>query len=476
MVFGKTKGPPALDRKKPCAIVLFYQYAEPAWSETEHRRILRAMVRLGREHGITGRGRIAREDVNCTLTGESRSVRKFCQAVRALDPYFEDTDFKITDGLDSRAEFKRLTLRKTEELGATHLGAREYHTALKKPNSVVIDVRNQYETEIGRIVPPVGGAELIDPKIRNSHEFPKWLARPETQERLAGKTVLMYCTGGIRCERASALLGAASSNASAADQLLSSPKEILMVRGGIDRYLREFPDGGFWRGANYLFDKRFEQRPSRVNPTSDVVLGECASCGAKCDEYRGRYACGEASCKVPVLVCARCRRSPTSSDLRCRLCRDGYGGARKDAFPTYDPPPTTTPPPTPTSAITPPPKKKRRVVVEPPASDATRVFVGNLPLVLEKRALVDALPGCAYDVEVTWLVDRDSGLFYGSAIVDVEDASTAATIVRAECRLKKRKLRLGYFKGDAPTDPALRADRPPVVYVAHTTLCCPCAF
>ena len=48
-----------------------------------------------------------------------------------------------------------------------------------------------------------GGAELIDPKMRNSHEFPKWLNDAQTQEKLNGKTVMMYCTGGIRCERRS---------------------------------------------------------------------------------------------------------------------------------------------------------------------------------------------------------------------------------------------------------------------------------
>ena len=62
----------------------------------------------------------------------------------------------------------------------------------------MIDVRNAYESDIGRIEPPKGGAELIDPQMRNSHEFPKWLNMPETQKKLEGKHVMMYCTGGIR--------------------------------------------------------------------------------------------------------------------------------------------------------------------------------------------------------------------------------------------------------------------------------------
>jgi len=56
---------------------------------------------------------------------------------------------------------------------------------------VVIDVRNFYETNIGKFNPPPGGAEWIDPKLRNSIEFPKWLADPETQKKLDNKKVLM---------------------------------------------------------------------------------------------------------------------------------------------------------------------------------------------------------------------------------------------------------------------------------------------
>ena len=77
---------------------------------------------------------------------------------------------------------------------------------------------------LAALQPPPGGAELIDPKMRNSREFPKWLNAPETRKKLDGKRVMMYCTGGIRCERASALLTQLSQVGSV------KPKEIVMVR------------------------------------------------------------------------------------------------------------------------------------------------------------------------------------------------------------------------------------------------------
>ena len=177
---------------------------------------------------MTGRGRIAPEGVNCTLTGPSAAeVRGFCQALRdewgvvgagsgsrsgegtagdnnsinnsngehnttkgnnnynySDKDLFQATDFKITDGLPQSQKFKALSVRKTNELvayglegekapsiekfGGEHLTAVDYHEALRDKDTVVIDVRNAYETAIGTIVPPEGGATLLDPKLRNS--------------------------------------------------------------------------------------------------------------------------------------------------------------------------------------------------------------------------------------------------------------------------------------------------------------------
>ena len=76
---------------------------------------------------------------------------------------------------------------------------KDYHQKLAEQDTVVIDVRNHYEAAIGRFAPP--NSKWLDPKMRKSTEFPVWLDKPETREQMKGKQVLMYCTGGIRCER-----------------------------------------------------------------------------------------------------------------------------------------------------------------------------------------------------------------------------------------------------------------------------------
>ena len=117
--------------------------------------------------------------------------------------------------------------------------------------TVIIDVRNHYEAAIGKFNPPVNGATYIDPTMRKSTEFSLWLDKPETKEMLKGKQVLMYCTGGVRCERASALLRTKIETEE--DTKQSGIKGVFQLQGGIDKYFRDFPEGGWWRGKNYVF-------------------------------------------------------------------------------------------------------------------------------------------------------------------------------------------------------------------------------
>jgi predicted sulfurtransferase len=78
-----------------------------------------------------------------------------------------------------------------KKFAGEHLEADEYHKAMQDPETVIIDVRNAYESAIGNFQPPENGAKLIDPKMRNSIEFPKWLNSEETQKQLTGKKVLV---------------------------------------------------------------------------------------------------------------------------------------------------------------------------------------------------------------------------------------------------------------------------------------------
>ena len=277
---------------------------------------------------------------------------------------FNETDFKFTDGMPANQKFKSLSIRKVDELvvrliirhqipdairiffsskaygldgakapsiekySGTHLEADEYHDMMSKKdnNTVIIDVRNAYESAIGHFAPPQNGAELIDPEMRNSRDFPRWLNLPETQEKLQGKKVMMYCTGGIRCERASALLNQIQ-------EVTPGFKTdgVYELRGGIERYLKTYPEGGHWKGMNYTFDRRMAQVPSlkskeKLDEDVKTLPSRCAACWGQCAEYRGKFKCGGNDCGVPVIVCLACQRQAPpvqDKDLRCNLCHKG---------------------------------------------------------------------------------------------------------------------------------------------------------
>ena len=262
--------PVPADLKPGCiTLVLFYQYVEPRWNRKQHKHALKCITELARKHKVMGRARLAPEGLNATMTGPAAGVRSFCQGLREFDKVFDNTDFKFTDDMAYEQRFKALSIKKCGELvayglegdiapslvnGGQHLEATDYHKMLadkKGPPTVVIDVRNAYESAIGHFQPPPGGAELLDPKMRNSNDFPYWLNLPETREKLNGKRVMMYCTGGIRCERATALLN----EVTATDPTFKT-QGVYEMRGGIERYMKTFPKGGLWKGKNYVFDRR----------------------------------------------------------------------------------------------------------------------------------------------------------------------------------------------------------------------------
>ena len=343
----------------------------------KHRTNIGGRVRVSTE-GVNATVSAASTS-NSTHSSEfeaAQTLRHFCNDLKQFDKEFEKTDFKFIDGLSADRHFKELKLIPVKELvfygireddcatatisastkdtgsdgsknnnnqgkevkGGVHLDAKDYHEMLKQKDAVVIDVRNHYEAAIGRFDGQmenavsakkdedtgtaegcnkegnVAGATYIDPKMRKSTDFTSWLAEPETKQKLEGKTVMMFCTGGIRCERASAYL-----NTKMGDDV----KGVYQLQGGIERYLQEFPSGGFWRGKNFVFDKREAISAGNINGDGGVVRKDnatdekksvCAKCSKPWDRYIGKRKCF--TCGVPVLVCDACMSGASTSNKK----------------------------------------------------------------------------------------------------------------------------------------------------------------
>ena len=371
------------NRIKPKAsLVLFYQYTpkDNKWTQHMVKLLMTYLTTVAKQRNIGGRIRVAQEGVNCTISAvdmldltndkdntiimtAKETLRHVAQDLRNFDPVFNQTDFKFIDDLSPDRHFKELKIIPVQELvfyglteedascseGGIHLDAKDYHEMLKKKNAVVIDVRNHYEAIIGRFdgqmkngntataTEQIGessepaGAEYIDPLMRKSTDFTQWLSKDETKKKLENKTVLMFCTGGIRCERASAYLK---------KEMGEKVEGVYQLQGGIEKYLQEFPHGGFWRGKNFVFDKReaisAENRDGDGgvikkkdlkkihSDKNDDLPAQCCVCSIKWDRYVGKKKCY--TCGVPVLMCDKCMESKPDKtkgkelSVRCSLC------------------------------------------------------------------------------------------------------------------------------------------------------------
>lgn len=468
------------NNKNDVTLLLFYQYIDPPWDADTYHAILKEMHHIGTSLHLTGRMRVAREGLNCTLTATSHdNIVRFCRTLRQQHPVeFQDTEFKLTKDLPRAQAFHSLKVMPVTELvhyglvghkappmqyTGLHLEPNDYHDKLAQENTVVIDVRNHYESTIGHFAAPPGGAKLLDPKMRKSTEFPIWLEKESTQEELRGKQVLMYCTGGVRCERASALLKYKMETDPAIQQL--GIQGVYQLQGGIDKYFKQYPDGGYWAGKNYTFDKRFAHAPPKkilqhneaeAAAESTLVMGKCEACHKPWDMYRGKRRCP--TCGVPSLICRECLHADKDGirkldrSIRCALCVEENITSKaqlkqreQQDVKKYE------------SKLAEKGIKmldrvvkcdtSRVVVPAPNPNGVTRLLLKNMCRKnMDEATLMDAIPGITH---IVWRTDRKTGQFFGSGWVEMATPEDAARAVgRNGIRVLGRSLYISYQPPD----------------------------
>ena len=163
-----------------------------------------------------------------------------------------------------------------------HLKAEEFNKMLEDPNTVCVDMRNHYESEIGHF----HGAVTPDvDTFRDSLD----LIEEDLKDHKEDKNLLMYCTGGIRCEKASAYYKH------------KGFKNVFQLEGGIINYVRQVEDSGIenkFKGKNFVFDHR------RAERISDDVVSNCHQCGAPCDVH---VNCENQACHLLFIQCPSCQ-------------------------------------------------------------------------------------------------------------------------------------------------------------------------
>lgn len=238
---------------------------------------------------LKGRILIGHEGINGTVSGQVDHIESYIQEMRKQET-FADVDFKesIAHGqvfpklkVKIRDEVVRLGISPTQltiDKTGKHLDPQEVNELIESNNNLVIlDARNSFESKIGKF------KNAITPAIEYFRQLPAFI---DTHlELFKDKDVLMYCTGGIRCERASAYLK--SKNVA---------HEVYQIKGGIHRYVEECPDG-YFRGKNYVFDGRISMK------VNEDILSACAICAQPCDDMTN---CINAQCNEHFIACGTC--------------------------------------------------------------------------------------------------------------------------------------------------------------------------
>jgi len=199
------------------------------------------------EHGIKGSLLLAQEGINGTVAGARHDIDDLLIHLKA-DARFDDLEHK--ESFADEPPFYRMKVKLKKEivtLGVegidpnvcvgTYVQPQDWNAIISDPEVLVLDTRNDYEYEIGTFK----GA--IDPKTDTFREFPAYVA--EHCDPQKHKKVAMFCTGGIRCEKASSLM------------LQQGYEEVFHLKGGILKYLEEVPAAeSLWEGECFVFDDR----------------------------------------------------------------------------------------------------------------------------------------------------------------------------------------------------------------------------
>lgn len=244
------------------------------------------------EWNCFGRIYLAGEGINAQMSVPEENWEAFVTHLYAL-PYFKEVPFKhAVDG--NGKSFYKLILKVRDKIVADgiedpdfdpantgqYLDAKAFNAALDDPETIVIDMRNHYESEVGRF------ENAFCPDADTFRE-----ELPLVVEHLKGKEdkkILMYCTGGIRCEKASAYMK------------YKGFKDVNHLKGGIIQYAQEVKAQNLesrFKGVNFVFDERIGER------ITEDVLSVCHQCGTPCDTH---VNCKNDDCHLLFIQCPVC--------------------------------------------------------------------------------------------------------------------------------------------------------------------------
>ena len=243
------------------------------------------------EQGILGRIYVSKEGINAQISIPEHNIGYFKSYIHSIDVF---SDIKFKHAVEEGTSFLKLKILVRDEIVAykvpqksydmnntgVHLKPVDFNRSIKEKDSIVVDMRNYYESEVGRfknaIIPDAHFSKELLPKVA------------DVLEGKEDKKVHLYCTGGIRCEKASSYL------------IKKGFKEVYQLEGGIIQYAHDMKENDLkseFIGKNFVFDDRMGERV-----TNDII-GKCHQCKAPSDDHKN---CKNDACHLLFIQCDKC--------------------------------------------------------------------------------------------------------------------------------------------------------------------------
>ena len=277
----------------------FYKYAQ-----IENPKLFRDYLFIHWDNlSVLGRIYVATEGINAQLSVPATRFEEF-KAILDNISFLENVRLNIAVEQDNKS-FLKLKIKVRDKIVAdgledsgfdvtqcgVHVDAQSFNDLISKPETLLVDMRNHYESEIGHFE----GA--ITPDVDTFRDSLP-LIEEDLQPHKKDKNIVMYCTGGIRCEKASAYFK------------YKGFENVYQLEGGIIEYTRQVKAQGLdnkFRGKNFVFDQR------RAEQISDEVIAVCHQCGTPCDTH---VNCANEACHLLFIQC------PTCAEAHNNCCSD----------------------------------------------------------------------------------------------------------------------------------------------------------
>jgi UPF0176 protein len=248
--------------------------------------------------GIKGTLLLAHEGINGTVAGSEGAIAELIDHLQSIEGL---AGLEVKYSIATEMPFHRMKVRLKREIvtmgvsdidparsAGAYVAPKDWNALISDPGTIVIDTRNAYEVSIGTFQ----GA--VDPATASFREFPTWVEEHRTE--LEGRKVAMFCTGGIRCEKATAYVKSLGF------------EDVFHLKGGILGYLKEVPaEQSLWQGECFVFDER-------VSVSHGLAEGDAELCRAcrhpltRHERLSPKYAAG--------ISCSRCFDSRSDDDRR----------------------------------------------------------------------------------------------------------------------------------------------------------------